>query len=58
MTVNEHVLASLIERIKQGSVKAETEEEKKCFRLLSDLDYVNYKVQGSVISKKYMHNEI
>ena len=42
----------------KGSVKAETEDEKKCFQLLSDLDHVNYKVQGSVTSKKYMYNKI
>ena len=58
MTINERVLASLIECMKHGSVKPETDEEKKCFRLLSDLDHVNYKVQGSVTSKKYMRNEI
>ena len=58
MTINEWVLASLIEHMKHGSVKPETDEEKKCFHLLSDLDHVNYKVQGSVTSKKYMRNEI
>ena len=57
MTINTCILASLIEQMK-GSVKAETEDEKKCFQLLSDLDHVNYKVQGSVTSKKYMYNKI
>ena len=58
MSVNESVLGNLIECMKKGSVKPETDEEKKCFRLLSDLDAVNYKVQGSITSKKYMRNEI
>ena len=42
----------------KGSFKPETEEEKECFKLLSDLDHVNYKVKGSITSKKYMRNEI
>ena len=44
MSVNESVLGNLIECMKKGSVKPETDEEKKCFHLLSDLDAVNYKV--------------
>ena len=58
MSVPESVLGNLIECIKKGSFESETDEEKKCFRLLSDLDAVNYKVQGSMTSKKYMRNEI
>ena len=58
MSVNESVLGNLIECMKKGSVKPETDEEKKCFCLFSDLNAVNYKVQGSITSKKYMRNEI
>ena len=58
MNINDETLTSLIARLGQGSVKPETEEEKACFKLLSDLDHVNYKVKGSVTSKKYMRNEI
>ena len=47
-----------MERSALGSVKPETEEEKACFRLLSDLDHVNYKVKRLITSKKYMRNEI
>ena len=52
MSVNESVLGSLIECMKKGSVKPETDEEKKYFYLLSDLNTVNYKVQRSITSKK------
>ena len=38
MSVNESVLGNLIECIKKGSVEPETDEEKKCFCLLSDLN--------------------
>lgn len=58
MSINERVLTDLIEHMKNGSKTPETEEGKKCFRLLSDLDAVHYKVQGSITSKKYMRNEI
>ena len=58
MSVNESVLGSLIECMKKGSVKSETDEEKKYFHLLSDLNTVNYKVQRSITSTKYMRNEI
>ena len=44
--------------MKTGPVKPESEEEKQAFQLLNDLDHVNYKVQGSITSKKYMRNEI
>ncbi|KAH9946849.1 hypothetical protein B0H21DRAFT_778852 [Amylocystis lapponica] len=39
-------------------VKPETDEEKECFCVLNDLDYVNAKVKGSVTCQKNMHNEI
>lgn len=44
--------------MKSGPVKAETEAEKECFKVLNDLDHVNHHVQGSITSKKYMRNEI
>ena len=51
LIISDETLSSLIERGAQGSVKPETEEEKACFRLLSDLDHVNYKVKGLITSK-------
>ena len=35
-----------------------TEEEKACYKLISDLDHVAGHVQGSLTSKRYMRNEI
>ena len=58
LNISDETLFSLIKRGAQGSVKPETDEGKKCFCLLSDLDVVNYKVEGSITSKKYMRNEI
>lgn len=29
-------------------MKPETEDEKACFKILNDLDHVNYKAQGSI----------
>ena len=58
LTIKESTLTNLIDRLREGPVKPETEEEKQCFKLLSDIDHVSYKVQGSVTSKKYMRNEV
>src|ERR1700690_1057949 len=40
------------------TVKPETQEEKDCFQVIRDLDYVGGNVSGSTTSKKYMRNEI
>ena len=58
MNIDGPTLENLISRLSHGSVKPETEEEKACFKLLSDLDYVNYQVKGSMTNKKYLRNEI
>ncbi|RPD73913.1 hypothetical protein L226DRAFT_425133, partial [Lentinus tigrinus ALCF2SS1-7] len=58
LSINSSILTNLIERLKEGPVKPETEAEKACFKVLNDLDHVNHKVQGSITSKKYMCNEI
>ncbi len=39
-------------------VKPESEAEKACFQLITDLDFVAAKVDGSGASRKYMKNEI
>ena len=51
-------LRDIIERLKTGPVKPETDAEKECFKVLNDLDHVNHRVQGSITSKKYMRQEI
>ena len=44
--------------MKGEHVKPETEAEKACFRVLSDIDTVGGHVKGSLTSKKYMRNEV
>lgn len=59
LTVNSTVLSDLSERMARGdNVSANTEEEKKCFDILNDIDHVGGHVKGSITSKKYMRNEI
>jgi hypothetical protein len=59
LTIDKDILASLSDRIeKEEFVKAESEEEKRCFQLLKDLDHVSGPVKGSNTSKKWMHNEV
>lgn len=59
LNVNQDTLADLAKRLSEGeSVKPDTDEEKECFKIIHDLDHIAGKVEGSVTSKKYMHNEI
>jgi len=62
MSVNDDTLVDLANRMANGENVAvkpnKTEEEKKCFQILKDLDHINGKVPGSVTSKKWMRNEI
>jgi hypothetical protein len=59
MNIDTTVLADLSKRLSKGErVRPETEEEKNCYALISDLDHVAGHVQGSITSKKYMRNEI
>ena len=59
MNIDDSILNALIQRIQSdGMVKPQTEQERDCYQVLRDLDYVNARVQGSVTSKKYMRNEI
>jgi hypothetical protein len=53
------VLSDISTRLSQNiRVKPETEAEKCCYKLMSDLDIVGGHVKGSATSKKYMRNEI
>lgn len=59
LNVDPAVLDDLSERMSNGDkVKPQTDEEKKCFALLDDIDHVGSHVNGSMTSKKYMRNEI
>jgi hypothetical protein len=57
--VNMDVLTDLSARLSKGErFKPETNEEKDCYQLISDLDHIAGNVEGSMSSKKYMRNEI
>ena len=59
MNINVDVLGDLSERLSRGDrVKPVTEEEKACYKLISDLDHVGGHVPGSLTTKRYMRNEI
>ncbi|KAI0075440.1 hypothetical protein K474DRAFT_1558022, partial [Panus rudis PR-1116 ss-1] len=58
-TLNDDTLTHIIEQLqKQGHYKPETEQEKECYRILNDLDFVDAHVDGSVTNRKRMRNEI
>jgi len=59
LNLNIEVVNDISNRLSTGEhVKPQTEEEKTCFKLLTDLDMVGGQVQGSMSSKKFMRNEI
>jgi hypothetical protein len=59
LTVDQDILAELARKMSEGQVvKADSEEEKKCFHVIHDLDQMSGKVKGSITSKKYMRNEL
>ena len=59
LSVDRGNLTTLLEHMaKNGVSKPETDDEKKCFQLLQDLDHVAGPIKGSNTSKKWMRNEI
>ncbi|OBZ77801.1 hypothetical protein A0H81_02179 [Grifola frondosa] len=59
MNLNLAALDGLIERGRHGEyVQSQTEEEKRCFELMSIVDHVAGHVQGSATSRKYQRTEI
>ena len=59
MTLDKYVLEDITNRMMKGErVKPETEAEKNCFKVLSDIDTVGGHVKGSLTSKKFMRNEV
>src|SRR6202522_4408506 len=59
MTLDKSVLEDITNRMMKGErVKLETDSEKGCFRILSDIDTVGGRVKGSLTSKKYMRNNV
>lgn len=58
LSLDINAVNSLIERLaSEGEGKPETEEEKKCYQIIKDLDHVQGRVKGSATSKKWMRNE-
>jgi hypothetical protein len=54
-----NVLSDISTRLSQNvRVKPETDAEKLCYRVMSDLESVGGHVKGSATSKKHMRNEI
>ena len=59
MNVHWPTLNELTRHLETGEhVIPETDSEKACFHLLSDLDAISGKMHGSTTSKKYMCSEI
>ncbi len=57
--LNHDVLHNISERYDKGeAVKADTVEEKNCFKVLNDLDKIAQNVDGSLTSKRRMRNEL
>jgi len=59
LSIEPDMLESLLKRLVRGErVVQETEAEKSCYSILSNLKYVGGHVKGPLTNKKYMHNEI
>ena len=59
LSLDINAVNSLIECLaSDGDGKPRTDEEKKCYQIINDLDHVQGRVKGSTTSKKWMRNEI
>ena len=60
LNLNANALDDIINRMQKNEeyVKPQTAEEKECYDLLKDLDYVNSHVDGSITNRKQMRSEI
>ncbi|KAJ3526701.1 hypothetical protein NMY22_g10064 [Coprinellus aureogranulatus] len=59
LSVDPTVLQALATRMANGEiVKAETDMEKQCWKVVQDLDCVMSNVSGSITTKKNMRNEV
>ena len=57
--LDNEILKTLAQRMEAGEhVIPESEAEKLCFNVLSDLDHIGSHVQGSLTNKKFMRSEI
>ncbi|KAG6888798.1 hypothetical protein C0992_007459 [Termitomyces sp. T32_za158] len=59
MSVDQKMLTNLAKRLADGEIVIpDTESEKLYYQVIKDIDSVAGRVDGSIISKKYMNNEI
>jgi hypothetical protein len=59
LSLDQIVLEDILKRLEKGEiVKPSSAEEKDCFRILTDLDHIGGKVNGSITSKKHQRSEI
>lgn len=57
--LNMNTLNNLLQQLSEEEfVQPTTDEEKQCFKLLTDLDHLSGTIKGSTTSKKWMRNEI
>ncbi|KAF5314576.1 hypothetical protein D9611_007202 [Ephemerocybe angulata] len=58
-SINPSVLINLSHRLQEGErVVPTTDEEKRCYSIMDQIDHVGVKVQGSVAGKKKMRNNL
>ena len=59
LNIDVAVISDINKRLFTGErIKPETDEEKSCYQLMSDLDAVGGFVSGSLAKKKHMRNEV
>ncbi|EJD37255.1 hypothetical protein AURDEDRAFT_42212, partial [Auricularia subglabra TFB-10046 SS5] len=59
MSIDESVFGNIANQLRADPHwKPESEQEKTCYRILTELDMVNAHVPGSVASKRYQRNEL
>lgn len=59
LSIEKKVLDDIVKRLEGGeNVRPETAQEKMCYDIINDVDYVAGDVPGSLTGKKYMRNEI
>ncbi|KAF9549160.1 hypothetical protein CPC08DRAFT_648267, partial [Agrocybe pediades] len=60
LSIDMTALNNLIAKMEEegSNIQPETDEERKCYKLLQDIDCIAGKIEGSATSKKVLRNEI
>lgn len=59
MRINPAVIANIAHRLQEGErVTPQTDDEKACFTLMDQIDYVSGQIHGSTAAKKMRRNEL